>query len=57
MFKAHLILVLCCSLVGFSSANKKYIDGTEYTIRNMGTKYTQRISDHGGKFCREKKRR
>jgi len=55
MFNTYFVLALSCSLVGFSfgnpTANDKYIDGTQYTIKNLGTTYTQRISDSGRYFC------
>ncbi|CAF0946794.1 unnamed protein product [Rotaria sordida] len=51
MFTNLLILASCYSLIGClsidPSSSKKYIDGKQYTIKNVGGTYTQRISDDG----------
>ncbi|CAF1021625.1 unnamed protein product [Adineta steineri] len=51
MFNTLLFLVCCCSLVGSSLidpvSNKKHIDGTQYTIKSVSTKYKQHVSDQG----------
>ncbi|CAF3102662.1 unnamed protein product [Rotaria sp. Silwood2] len=51
MFTTLLILASCYSLIGSlsidPSSNKRYIDGTQYTINNIDTTYTQRVSHDG----------
>jgi hypothetical protein len=51
MFNTQFILAVCCSLLGFlfanPTANEKYIDGAQYTIKNLGTTYLQRVSNDG----------
>ncbi|CAF1110738.1 unnamed protein product [Rotaria sp. Silwood1] len=56
MFTTLLILACCHSLIGSlsidGSLTQKYIDGTQYTIKNIGATYTQHVSNDG--LCRVK---
>jgi hypothetical protein len=54
MLTTLLILAYCGSIAGSLSidpvSNEKYVDGNQYTIKSVGTTYTQRISNHGMYF-------
>jgi hypothetical protein len=56
MFTTLFVLAYCCSLAGSLSvdpiSNEKYIDGSQHTIKSVGTTYKQHISDHGMYSCR-----
>jgi hypothetical protein len=51
MFTILLVIAYSYSLVGSLptdlNSSEKYIDGTQYTIKNVDATYTQRVSVHG----------
>ncbi|CAF3325167.1 unnamed protein product [Rotaria socialis] len=51
MFTTSLCLVCCLSLVISTATDlkdsEKNVDGKQYTLKSVGTTYTQRVSNHG----------